>query len=144
LCSIEESLMSKNIVDTARDAGTLSTLVRIIDSAGLETTLAGDGLFTIFAPSDEAFAALPEGAVDALFAEPATLLEILTYHVTPGRITTAEAGRRRRLLTFQGEELLLSANEVLQVDGARVLDPDVEASNGLIHVIDRVLLPAQI
>ena len=118
--------------------------MRIIDSAGLTTTLAGDGLFTIFAPSDAAFDALPEGVVDALFAEPATLLEILTYHVAPGRITSAEASRRRRLLTFQGEELLLSANGTLQVDGAHVLDPDVEASNGLIHVIDRVLLPAQL
>jgi uncharacterized surface protein with fasciclin (FAS1) repeats len=136
--------MPKNIVDTARDAGTLSTLVAIIDSAGLETTLAGDGLFTIFAPSDEAFDALPEGTVEALFAEPAKLLEILTYHVTPGRITAAEAAQRRRLLTFQGEELLLSANGILQVDGAHVTDADVEASNGLIHVIDRVLLPAQI
>ena len=136
--------MSKNIVDTARDTGALSTLVRIIDSAGLTKTLAGDGLFTVFAPSDAAFDALPEGVVDALFAEPAKLLEILTYHVAPGRITSAEAGRRRRLLTFQGEELLLSANGTLQVDGAHVLDPDVEASNGLIHVIDRVLLPAQL
>lgn len=136
--------MRQNIVDTARNTTNLTTLVRIIDFAGLATTLGGDGLFTLFAPSDEAFDALPDGTVEALFSEPSKLLEVLTYHLAPGRVTAAQAAQRRRLLTFQGEDLILNANGTLMVDGAHVLDPDVEACNGIIHVIDRVLLPVEL
>jgi uncharacterized surface protein with fasciclin (FAS1) repeats len=81
--------MQKNIVETARDAGTFTTLVADIDRAGLEPTLAGEGPFTVFAPSDEAFAQLPEGTVDSLLAEPAKPAQVLTYHVVPGRVTAA-------------------------------------------------------
>ena len=82
--------MQKNIVETARDAGTFTTLIAAIDRAGLESTLAGEGPFTVFAPSDEAFAQLPDGTVDSLLAEPDKLAEVLTYHVVPGRVTAAD------------------------------------------------------
>jgi uncharacterized surface protein with fasciclin (FAS1) repeats len=134
----------KNVVATARDTGILTTLVTAIYEAGLAETLSGDGLFTIFAPSDEAFAQLPEGAVESLLSQPDQLVEVLTYHVAPGLVTAAEAAQRRSLLTFQGEEVHFSADGELHIDGARVLGPDVGATNGLLHIIDRVLLPARV
>jgi uncharacterized surface protein with fasciclin (FAS1) repeats len=136
--------MQKNIVETARDAGTFTTLIAAIDRAGLEPTLAGEGPFTVFAPGDEAFARLPEGAVDSLLAEPDKLAEVLTYHVVPGRVTAADVVGLTTAPTVQGEELRVSVDGSVHVDGARVLNADIEASNGLIHVIDRVLLPAGI
>ena len=116
--------MQKNIVETARDAGTFTTLIAAIDRAGLESTLAGEGPFTVFAPSDEAFAQLPDGTVDSLLAEPAKLATVLTYHVVPGRVTAADV------------------IGLATAHGARVISADIEASNGIIHVVDRVLLPA--
>jgi uncharacterized surface protein with fasciclin (FAS1) repeats len=136
--------MQKNIVETARDAGTFTTLIAAIDRAGLESTLASEGPFTVFAPGDEAFARLPEGAVDSLLAEPDKLAEVLTYHVVPGRVTAADVVGLTTAPTVQGEELRVSVDGSVHVDGARVLNADIEASNGLIHVIDRVLLPAGI
>ena len=136
--------MQKNIVETARDAGTFTTLIAAIDRAGLESTLAGEGPFTVFAPSDEAFAQLPEGTVDSLLAEPAKLAQVLTYHVVPGRVTAADAVGLANAPTVQGEDLPLSADGGIHVDGACVISADIEASNGIIHVVDRVLLPAGI
>lgn len=136
--------MQKNIVETARDAGEFTTLIAAIDRAGLEPTLAGEGPFTVFAPSDEAFAQLPEGTVDSLLAEPDKLAEVLTYHVVPGRVTAADVVGLATARTVQGEELRVSVDGSVHVDGARVISADIEASNGLIHVIDRVLLPAGI
>ena len=111
----------KDIVETAREAGKFTTLLTAIDRAGLRATLAGEGPFTIFAPSDEAFAQLPEGAVQTLLGEPSKLRTAPTVH---------------------GEDLPLSVDGCIRVDWAQVLSADIEASNGLIHVIDRVLLPA--
>ncbi|HSO98638.1 MAG TPA: fasciclin domain-containing protein [Solirubrobacteraceae bacterium] len=136
--------MSKNIVETARDAGTFTTLIAAIDRAGLESTLAGEGPFTVFAPSDEAFAQLPEGTVDSLLAEPDKLAEVLTYHVVPGRVTAADVVGLTTAPTVQGEELRVSVDGSVHVDGARVISADIEASNGIVHVIDHVLLPAGI
>jgi len=136
--------MQKNIVETARDAGSFTTLVTALDRAGLEATLAGEGPFTVFAPSDEAFAALSEGALDGLLAEPEKLAAVLAYHVVPGRVTAAEAAELKSAPTVQGEELPLSIDGEVHVAGARVVSADIEASNGLIHVIDRVLLPADL
>ncbi len=135
--------MEKNIVQTARDAGTFTTLIAAIDRAGLASTLEGDGPFTVFAPSDEAFARLPAGAVDSLLAEPKMLADVLTYHVVPGLITAADAVALSTASTMHGEELPVSIDGSIHVDGARV-SSDIEASNGIIHVIDRVLLPAAI
>jgi uncharacterized surface protein with fasciclin (FAS1) repeats len=134
--------MQKNIVETARDAGTFTTLIAAIDRAGLESTLAGEGPFTVFAPSDEAFAQLPDGTVDSLLAEPDKLAEVLTYHVVPGRVTAADVVGLATAPTVQGEALAVSVDGSIHVDGARVISADVEASNGIIHVVDRVLLPA--
>jgi uncharacterized surface protein with fasciclin (FAS1) repeats len=134
--------MQKNIVETARDAGEFTTLIAAIDRAGLESTLAGEGPFTVFAPSDEAFAQLPEGTVDSLLAEPDKLASVLTYHVVPGRVTAADVVGLATAPTVQGEELPVSVDGSVHVDGARVISADIEASNGIIHVIDRVLLPA--
>jgi uncharacterized surface protein with fasciclin (FAS1) repeats len=136
--------MQKNIVETARDAGTFTTLIAAIDRAGLEPTLVSEGPFTVFAPNDEAFAQLPEGTVDSLLAEPAKLAQVLTYHVVPGRVTAADAAGLANAPTVQGEELPVSVDGGIHVDGARVISADVEASNGIIHVVDRVLLPAGI
>ena len=136
--------MQKNIVETARDAGTFTTLIAAIDRAGLESTLAGEGPFTVFAPSDEAFAQLPDGTVDSLLAEPAKLATVLTYHVVPGRVTAADVVGLTTAPTVNGEELPVSVDGGIHVDGARVISADIEASNGIIHVVDRVLLPARI
>ena len=136
--------MQKNIIETARDAGTFTTLIAAIDRAGLDATLTGEGPFTVFAPSDEAFAQLPDGAVESLLAEPDKLAEVLTYHVVPGRVTAADVVGLTTAPTVQGEELPVSVDGSIHVDGARVLNADIEASNGIIHVIDRVLLPAGI
>jgi transforming growth factor-beta-induced protein len=139
--------MQKNIIETVKDAGTFTTLVAAIDRAGLEPTLALEGPFTVFAPSDEAFAQLPEGTVDSLLAEPDMLAEVLNYyyyHVVPGRVTAADAAALAAAPTVQGEELRVSVDGSLHVDGAHVLSTDIEAANGIIHVIDRVLLPAAI
>ena len=137
---------NKNIVETARDAGTFTTLITAIDRAGLESTLAGAGPFTVFAPSDAAFAELPAGTVDSLLAMPDTLADVVTYHVVRGRVTVAQVLGRTAAPTVQGENLpfALSITGEIRIDGARVLDCDIEASNGLIHMIDRVLLPARI
>ena len=136
--------MQQNIVETVRDAGSFTTLVAAIDRAGLETTLAGEGPFTFFAPGDEAFAQLPEGTVESLLAEPEKLAQVLTYHVVRGRITSADVVGLATAPTVQGEALPVSVDGSIHVDNARVLDADIEASNGIIHIVDRVLLPAAI
>jgi len=135
---------SQDIVETARTAGEFTTLVSAIDRAGLAELLADGGPYTIFAPSDRAFARLPEGAVDALLAAPETLADIVSYHVVPGRLTTADFARHASAETFQGEDLTISHNGEVRIDGAQLVQGDIEASNGVIHVIDRVLLPARI
>jgi uncharacterized surface protein with fasciclin (FAS1) repeats len=135
---------STNIVDTARTAGEFNTLVAAIDRAGLTGLLANGGPYTVFAPHDRAFGQLPEGAVESLLAAPETLTDVVRYHVVPGRLTKADVARRLSAETFQGEDLTISNNGAVRVDGAHVVRGDIEASNGVIHVIDRVLLPARI
>ena len=132
----------KNIIETARGAGTFTTLLAAVDAAGLGDTLAGGGPFTVFAPSDEAFAQLPPGTVESLLADPAKLVAILTYHVVPGRVSAADAAGLELAPTVHGQALPLSVNGGIRVAGAAVVSADIGASNGLIHVIDRVLLPA--
>lgn len=134
--------MSKNIVEIAREDGSFTTLLAAVDAAGLGDTLASDGPFTVFAPSDEAFAKLPQGTVESLLADPAKLADILTYHVVPGRVTSAEVVRLESAKTVQGGELPITTDGGVHVGDANVVDSDIEAANGVIHVIDRVLLPA--
>jgi uncharacterized surface protein with fasciclin (FAS1) repeats len=134
--------MSKNIVETAREAGSFTTLLDAVEAAGLGDTLAGSGPFTVFAPTDEAFAKLPAGTVESLLADPAKLTDVLTYHVVPGRITAGEVVQLESASTVQGGELPIVVDSGVHVGGANVVDTDIEAGNGLIHVIDRVLVPA--
>ncbi len=134
--------MRKNIVETARDTGSFTTLLAAVDAAGLGEALSGGGPFTVFAPSDEAFARLPAGTVESLLADTVKLTEVLTYHVVSGRVTAADAAGLSSALTVQGGELPISTDGGIHVGDANVVAADIEASNGLIHVIDRVLLPA--
>jgi uncharacterized surface protein with fasciclin (FAS1) repeats len=136
----------KDIVETAAAAGSFETLVAAVQAAGLVETLKGEGPFTVFAPTDEAFAELPEGTVASLL-EPGNkdqLVAILTYHVVPGKVMSGDiAGQRVAPETVQGRPLAINATEGVMVNDARVVAADVEASNGVIHVIDTVLIPAE-
>lgn len=135
-----------DIVDTAIAAGSFETLVAAVQAAGLVDTLKGEGPFTVFAPTDEAFAALPEGTVESLLEEENRdqLVSILTYHVIPGKVMSSDiAGQTLSVETVQGMELAIDATDGVRVGDAMVVTADVEASNGVIHVIDTVLIPAQ-
>lgn len=135
----------KTIVDTAKEAGQFNTLLQAAEAAGLVDTLNGEGPFTIFAPTDEAFAQLPEGKLDELLKpeNQHELAEILTFHVVAGEITTVDmAGTMKELETVQGGMIEIdSAGRMTKVEHAAVIQPDIEASNGVIHVIDQVVLP---
>jgi len=133
-----------SILQTARAAGSLDTLLTAIDRAGLSEVLQDEGPYTVFAPSDEAFAKLPDGAVQSLLATPDTLADIVNYHLVPGRITAGNIAGRISAETLQGEDLAISNNGAIRIDGAHLISGDIQASNGVIHVIDRVLLPARI
>ena len=134
--------MPHNIVETAREAGTFQTLLTAVDAAGLGETLADGGPFTVFAPTDDAFAALPQETVQGLLADPPALVRVLTYHVVPGRITSAQITHDSEQKTVEGGVLKLAVNGSVTVNDATVIQADVEAENGVIHVIDRVLIPA--
>jgi uncharacterized surface protein with fasciclin (FAS1) repeats len=130
-----------DIVDTAVSAGQFNTLVQAVKAAGLVDTLKGEGPFTVFAPTDEAFAKLPPGTVEALLQDKEKLTQVLTYHVVPGKVTAAEV-KPGAVPTVQGQSLSVrSEGGAVMVDNARVIQPDVMASNGVIHVIDTVVLP---
>jgi len=133
---------SKDIVDTAAEAGNFSTLVAAVEAAGLVETLKGDGPFTVFAPTDEAFAALPEGTVEGLLADPEALAAILTYHVVPGKVMSTDLSNNMMATTVNGGDVTIMTEGGVTVNGATVISPDIEASNGVIHVIDAVILPA--
>jgi uncharacterized surface protein with fasciclin (FAS1) repeats len=138
----ERSNMPHNIVETAREAGAFQTLLTAVDAAGLGETLAGGGPFTVFAPTDDAFAALPQETVQGLLADPPALVRVLTYHVVPGRITSAQITHDSEQKTVEGGVLTIAVNGGVTVNDATVIQADVEAENGVIHVIDRVLIPA--
>jgi len=134
----------KNIVQVASEAGTFETLVTAVKAAGLAETLQGEGPFTVFAPSDEAFAKLPAGTLDALLKDPEALASVLTFHVVPGRVVAADIVRMNgaRPATVNGEALDVRVRDgKVYVNGAQVTSADVSASNAVIHVIDTVLLP---
>lgn len=133
---------SKDIVDTAIEAGNFTTLVAAVEAAGLVETLKGDGPFTVFAPTDEAFAALPEGTVEGLLADPEALAAILTYHVVPGKVMSTDLSNNMMATTVNGADVTIMTEGGVMVDGANVVTPDIEASNGVIHVIDAVIIPA--
>jgi transforming growth factor-beta-induced protein len=133
-----------NIVDTAVDAGSFTTLVAAVDAAGLTDTLSGDGPFTVFAPTDDAFAALPEGTVDTLLEEPeGALKDILLFHVVSGKVMAADVVTLSEATTLQGQALQIDTTDGVKVDGANVIITDIECSNGVIHVIDAVMIPPE-
>ncbi len=130
-----------DIVDIAAGNEAFSTLVAAVTAAGLIDTLKGDGPFTVFAPTDEAFAALPEGTVEALLADIPTLTAILTYHVVPGAVMSGDLTDGMMAETVNGQSITIGVGDTVTVDGATVIQADIEASNGVIHVIDAVILP---
>ena len=135
----------RDIVDTAVAAGSFKTLAKALEAADLVATLKGDGPFTVFAPTDEAFAKLPAGTVESLLepANKAKLRRILTYHVVAGKVTAGDVMKKSSAKAVSGDTLTFVArNGAVMVDGARVVKADVAATNGVIHVIDEVLLPA--
>ncbi|SLN61669.1 Immunogenic protein MPT70 precursor [Roseivivax jejudonensis] len=133
-----------NIVETAQDAGNFSTLLAAAESAGLVETLTGEGPYTVFAPTDEAFEALPDGTVDELLMEENQdqLTSILTYHVVPGAVMSADLSDGMEAETVEGSSVTVSIDgDTVMVGDATVTQADIEASNGVIHVIDTVLMP---
>jgi len=130
-----------NIVQTAVSAGSFTTLVTAVEAAGLATTLSNDGPFTVFAPTDEAFAALPAGTVDALLQNPQALADVLLYHVVAGEVLAADVVNLTSATTLEGSTLTIDATSGVMINDAKVIQADVQASNGVIHVIDKVLLP---
>ncbi len=130
-----------NIVETAVAAGSFNTLVAAVRAAGLESALAGDGPFTVFAPTDDAFDALPAGALDALIQDPQALSEVLLYHVVAGKVLAEDVVNLATATTLQGQAVTIDASNGVRVNDAQVTQTDIEASNGVIHVIDKVLLP---
>ena len=134
----------KDIVDTAVAAGSFKTLVAAVKAAGLVETLKGEGPFTVFAPTDEAFAKLPKGTVESLLKpeNKAQLQAILTYHVVPGKVMAADVVKITGAVSVQGQQIdVVVKDGKVKVDGANVLKTDIACSNGVIHVIDSVILP---
>jgi uncharacterized surface protein with fasciclin (FAS1) repeats len=136
---------SKDIVDTAVGAGNFTTLVAAVEAAGLVETLKGEGPFTVFAPTDAAFAALPAGTVEDLLKpeNKDKLVAILTYHVVPGKVMSTDLSEGLKAATVQGGEVTITLDGGAKVNGAVISTADIEATNGVIHVIDSVILPPE-
>lgn len=130
-----------DIVDTAVSAGSFNTLVTAVKAAGLVDTLKGPGPFTVFAPTDEAFAKIPKADLDALLADKEKLTAVLTYHVVPGKVMAADV-KPGMVKTVQGGEITVAVEgSTVKVDNATVVKTDINTSNGVIHVIDSVIMP---
>ena len=134
------TVQAKDIVDTAVAAGHFKTLAVALEKAGLIDTLKGKGPFTVFAPTDAAFAKVPKKDLDALLADKSKLASVLTYHVVPGTVMARDV-KAGKVKTVQGSDLTLSTSDGVKVDGANVVKADIVADNGVIHVIDSVVLP---
>ena len=133
----------KNLVQTAVAAGQFRTLVSLVKQAGLAKTLSGNARYTVFAPTDAAFAKVPKATLKALAADKAKLRAVLLYHVVAGRVTAAKVTKLRSAKTLNGATVQIRVRGgMVYVNGARVVKPDVSASNGVIHVINKVLIPA--
>ena len=141
--SASAAAMAKDIVQTATDAGSFKTLLAAVKAAGLVETLQETGPFTVFAPTDAAFAALPAGTLDGLLKDPAALKKILLYHVVSGSVTADKVVGLTSATSVEGSPIAVSVKDgtVYLNDSAKVVTPDVMASNGVIHVIDKVILP---
>ena len=133
-------VQAKDIVDTAVAAGSFKTLAAALQAAGLVDTLKGKGPFTVFAPTDEAFAKIPKADLDALLKDKAKLTAVLTYHVVPGTVMAKDV-KAGKVKTVQGGELTVATAGGVTVDSAKVVKTDIVADNGVIHVIDSVIMP---
>jgi len=137
-----EKMNKKDIVDMAVSAGSFKTLVAAVKAAGLVEALKGEGPFTVFAPTDEAFAKLPEGTVEALLKDKEKLASILTYHVVSGAVKAEDVVKLKKAETLNGQNVKITVDEgAVMVDNANVITTDILCSNGVIHVIDKVILP---
>ena len=134
------SAMAQDIVDTAVKAGNFKTLVAAVRAAGLVDTLKGPGPFTVFAPTDEAFAKIPKATLDGLLADKAALTKVLTYHVVPAKVMAADV-KEGQVPTVHGQALTVRTGAGVMVNQSKVVATDVQASNGVIHVIDTLLMP---
>jgi len=134
----------KTIVETAIEAGSFKTLVAAVQAAGLVDALNSPGPFTVFAPTDDAFAEIPTDTLNALLEDKEKLTSILTYHVVSGRLLAAQVMRKNSLITLQGGALSVDITDGVKIDGANVIQADISCSNGKIHVIDKVLMPKNI
>ena len=134
------SAQAKDIVDTAVEAGSFKTLATALSAAGLIDTLKGKGPFTVFASTDEAFAKIPKADLEALLKDKAKLTAVLTYHVVPGKVMAADV-KAGKVKTVQGSEITVTTKGGVMVDKAKVVKTDVQADNGVIHVIDTVIMP---
>jgi uncharacterized surface protein with fasciclin (FAS1) repeats len=130
-----------DIVETAVSAGDFNTLVTAVKAAGLVEALKGDGPYTVFAPTDEAFARLPEGTLESLLQDKEQLTAVLTYHVVPGKLMASDVIELASAKTLQGSSVAIDAASGVKIDGANVIKADIETSNGVIHVIDAVIVP---
>ncbi|NBF39666.1 MAG: fasciclin domain-containing protein [Spirochaetes bacterium] len=139
--TMEEEAEETTVVDIATNDDRFETLVTALDAAGLVDTLAGEGPFTVFAPTDDAFDALPEGTVEALLEDTEALTQVLTYHVVAGSVSAADVTSLSNATTLQGQPVVVSSSDGVMINQAEVIQPDVMASNGVIHVVDAVLLP---
>ncbi|MBT8396495.1 MAG: fasciclin domain-containing protein [Gemmatimonadetes bacterium] len=138
----QEAAPTMNIVETAVDAGYFNTLVAAVKAAGLVETLSGDGPFTVFAPTDEAFAEIPEDKLNALIADKEALTAVLTYHVVAGKVMAADVVNLKTAATVNGQSVDIKVMDgKVMIDGAEVIAADVQTTNGVIHVINKVILP---
>ena len=131
----------KNIVETAIDAGNFKTLVKAVQEAGLVDTLSGEGPFTVFAPTDDAFSKLPKGMIEHLLEDKEQLTEILTYHVVADKVMSEAVVNLSKAKTANGKEVSINTEDGVKIDDAKVTQTDIECSNGVIHIIDAVLIP---
>jgi uncharacterized surface protein with fasciclin (FAS1) repeats len=131
----------KDIVDTAVGAGSFNTLVTAVKAAGLVDTLKSDGPFTVFAPTDEAFAKIPKDKLNALLADKEALTKVLTYHVVAGKVMASDVVNLSSAKTVQGQKIQIDTSNGVKVNNANVVKTDIETSNGVIHVIDTVIMP---
>lgn len=131
----------KNIVETAVEAGSFKTLVKAVQTAGLVETLSKKGPFTVFAPTDQAFAKLPKGTVEGLLQNKKRLTDVLTYHVVAGKVMSKDVAGLRSAKTLQGQMISIDTSKGVRINNANVVKADIETSNGVIHVIDTVILP---
>ena len=140
----EERAAEKDIVETAVGAGNFKTLVTAVKAAGLVDALKGNGPFTVFAPTDEAFAKIPIAKLEALLKDKKALTAVLTYHVVPGKVMAADVVKLNSAKTVQGQPVnIVTTNGKVTINGANVLQTDIACTNGVIHVVDAVILPPQ-